>query len=385
MYILRFLLDVLFSLSSFYCIYLLFFAIASKINATVRNKESRPEKKILVLIPAYAEDRVIFEAVDSFLKQDYPRGHYEICVISDHMQEETNQKLAGLPIRLEIAQFPEGSTKVKALNLALSHTEHFDIAIIMDADNVVEPSFLTEIDRAFSPGVQVVQSHRKAKSTETPFQMLDAISEEINNSIFRQGHYNAGLSAALIGSGMAFDFDLIKSTLSHFSSVGGFDKELEHVLLKQRIRFHYLPNTAVYDEKIKKPEDFSKQRRRWLSAQWIYLKRFSPHFFPAIREGNIDFANKILQMMMLPRVLFLGGLLFLSLLMTLIHPASSIRWWILSGLVVFSLCLAIPSALWNRKIFRAMFYLGHAFVLMLLNLFRLKGANKKFLHTPHGE
>ena len=104
--------------------------------------------------------------------------------------------------------------------------------------------------------------------------LLDAISEEINNTIFRLGHAKLGLSAALIGSGMAFRYDLFRDTMADIKAVGGFDRELELTLLYRGKRFYYLPETFVFDEKIQNTGDFSRQRRRWLSAQWHYCQTF---------------------------------------------------------------------------------------------------------------
>ena len=183
---------------------------------------------------------------------------------------------------------------------------------------------------------------------------------------------------------MAFEFNPFKEELAGFTSVGGFDKELEHVYLRKGYHFHYLPETFVYDEKIRQAQAFAKQRRRWLSAQFFYFRKFIPQFFPALKEGKIDFCDKVLQTTMPPRVLFLGGLGFISLAMTLINPGWSLKWWILLTLLLISLLISIPKFLWNKKLLYASLYLGQAFILMFLNLFHLKGANKKFIHTSHG-
>lgn len=79
--------------------------------------------------------------------------------------------------------------------------------------------------------MQVVQTHRVAKNLNTNMAYLDAISEEINNSIFRLGHVNLGMSAALIGSGMAFEYSLFYKAMMSNTSVGGFDRVLEMKLL----------------------------------------------------------------------------------------------------------------------------------------------------------
>lgn len=380
---------VLFGLSTLYAAYLLFFALAAR---TWRPHKQRPTNtssdeafgRIVVIIPAYAEDKVIGECVASFLAQAYPAEKYRICVISDHMEEATNQTLSALPIQLIEAHFPDGSTKVKALNLAFSQLTDFDIAVIMDADNTVEPSFLREINQAFSAGSRIVQAHRQAKNTDTPFQVLDALSEEINNSIFRLGHVQAGLSAALIGSGMAFEFSGLKETLKYFKSVGGFDKELEHIYLRRGFHFDYLQETPVYDEKIKSPEVFANQRKRWLSAQFVSLRRFGPEIPWAIRNRKFDYLNKIMQTFMPPRILFLGGTFLMTIITLILIQPLWIKWLYLWLTVSGTLALATPSRLWNRKLFAAIPYTAHAFVLMFLTLFRIKGANRRFIHTPHG-
>ena len=56
--------------------------------------------KFLILYPAYNEDRVIINAVEHFLEQDYPADLYTVAVISDHMKSETNEYLRTLPIKL---------------------------------------------------------------------------------------------------------------------------------------------------------------------------------------------------------------------------------------------------------------------------------------------
>ncbi len=379
---------ILFGLSALYAFYLLFFALAAK-TWRAKRRDGNPDdnrtqcRSIVVLIPAYAEDKVILESVGSFLAQDYPKERFEICVISDHMEETTDHALEALPIRLIRARFPDGSTKVKALNLAFSQLTSFDIAVIMDADNTIEPGFLSEINLAFAKGSKIVQAHRQAKSTETPFQVLDALSEEINNSIFRLGHAQVGLSAALIGSGMAFEFESLKKTLSGFNSVGGFDKELEHTYLRMGYRFDYLQQTPVYDEKVKKSGAFATQR--WLSAQFVFLRRFGPEIPWALRKGKFDFLDKILQTAMPPRILFVGGTFAMVLFTLLFFPTFWYKWLLLWLTVSFTLAIAIPKQLWNRKLISAALYAGQAFVLMFLTLFCIKGANRKFIHTRHGE
>lgn len=367
-------------------VYLFVFSVASHIKRKTKNDLLvRKQNSFCLLIPAYKEDFVIMECVESCLKQNYPKELYDVVVISDRMSDETNSRLEALPVRL-IKVFFENSTKAKALNTAMEQLDRaYDVAVVLDADNTVSPEFLNEVNLIFqNDHVKIVQAHRCAKNTNTPLALLDAVSEEINNSIFRLGHANLGLSAALIGSGMCFHYSLFKQTMSTIDAIGGFDRALELTLMKEGIRVYYLPNTDVLDEKVQQHIDFSNQRRRWLSAQLHYLRSSLADLPEALLHKKWDFCDKVFQQMSIPRVLLLGFSSIFTLLITIINPIVAIKWWVLYGLLTGSILLAIPIYLYNKKLLFAILQLPFFFFLMAINIFKLKGANKKFIHTRHG-
>lgn len=376
---------ILFLIFGINVLYLFVFSVAARWG---KRKESTAkavyDKRIALLIPAYKEDSVILECVNSCLKQHYPQNKYDIVVISDRMEKATNDRLSSLGVKL-IEVFFEKSTKAKALNHAMAQLDDYDIAIVLDADNSIFPDFLSQINDLFSDEkTKIVQAHRCTKNTNTNLAILDAASEEINNSIYRQGHVNLGLSAALIGSGMAFDYNLFKDTMNKIDAVGGFDRALELILLKEGVQVLYLPDSLVLDEKVQYHDDFSRQRRRWLSAQLHYMRRNLKEILPAIKSGNVDLCDKIFQQMSMPRLLLLGFSGILTLAFSFIDFNLSIKWWILLATLSFALFIAIPKTLLTKKLLKAMLDVPYTFFLMALNLFKLRGANKKFIHTKHG-
>lgn len=383
MHILDWILYVLFAIN---VLYLLVYSLASLRPKAAKPAPSKEFKRFALLIAAYREDAVIIDTVQACLAQNYPADKYDVVVISDHMQPATNQQLSALPIKLLQVDF-EKSTNTKSLKAALEYLDKdaYDIALIIDADNIVNSTYLTEVNNAFgNPEVRVVQTHRVAKNLNTNMAYLDAISEEINNSIFRLGHVNLGMSAALIGSGMAFEYSLFYQAMMSNTSVGGFDRVLEMKLLYQRIFFHYLPDTYVLDEKIQKVKNFYQQRRRWLSAQYYSLAEFIHHLLPAIRSGKWDFCDKLFQQAALSRVLLLGFTFIFSVCLSLWAPSLAYKWWVIFGLLLFALAIAIPRRFWRWRLAKAICIVPYSFLLMFLNLFRLKEANKKFIHTEHG-
>lgn len=375
----------LFTIFAINIIYLFVFSVASLWRQRGHEPDIQTYKRIAILIPAYKEDAVIEECADSCLAQNYPQNMYDVVVISDRMSVCTNRSLQAKPLKLINIYFTN-STKSKALNHAMDQLEDpYDLALILDADNTISPDFLSQINAKFSTcGVEIVQAHRCAKNTNTPLALLDAVSEEINNSIFRQGHVNLGLSAALIGSGMCFDYTLFKTTMLSINAIGGFDRALELVLLRDGKRIYYMPESDVLDEKVQHPDAFSRQRRRWLSAQWHYLASSLKYVPEAIAHGRWDFCDKMFQQMSIPRIMLLGFSAIISLAVTFIDTDSAIKWWAIFGLLIFALLIAIPKRLFGKKLLIAVIQLPYFFALMALNIFRLKGANKKFIHTSHG-
>lgn len=368
-------------------LYLLVYSLASlRCCKPFVSTPAKNHKRFAILIAAYREDAVILPTVHACLVQDYPNDKYDVVVISDHMQPRTNAVLSSLPIKLLQVDF-EKSTNTKSLKAALEYLDkdNYDIALVIDADNIIAPSYLSEVNNAFAvAGVRVVQTHRVAKNLNTDMAYLDAVSEEINNSIFRLGHANLGMSAALIGSGMAFEYPLFYDAMMSNTSVGGFDRVLEMKLLYKGVHFHYLPDTLVKDEKIQKANNFYQQRRRWLSAQYYSFFEFANHLLPAIRDGKWDFCDKLYQQISFSRVLLLGFVFIIALAYSLCAPFLACKWWGIFILLLLALALAIPRRYWQWRLLRAVCWVPCSFLLMLLNLFRLKEANKRFIHTAHG-
>ena len=385
---------VVYSYFALASIYVLIFAIGSIFKKKQILVTASRLRKVAVLIPGYKEDNVIVEVAEKALIQNYPTEKFDVVIIADSFQPETIANLKKLPIKLIEVSFDK-STKSKALNKAMSIlTTDYEIALILDADNVMAPDFVSKINDAFDAGFTVVQGHRVAKNTNTSFAVLDAVSEELNNSIFRKGHRMLGLSSALIGSGMAFDYAQFKQRMTEIHAIGGFDKELELTLLRDGYTIEYLNDALVYDEKVQKVEVFENQRKRWLSAQFIYFGRF---FFSGVKHlllnGNIDFFDKVYQMVSPPRVLLLGITAIITAFYMFIQIAfpeneilsiSSECWFSVFGSVVVAFLLSIPSKFYNKQTFKALLTLPKAFISMFLSLFKLKGANKKFIHTQHG-
>ena len=336
----------------------------------------------LILYPAYNEDRVIVHSVEQFGEQNYPQDHYTVAVISDHMKPETNTLLAEYPIRLLQPTF-EKSSKAKAMQFAINEVEgQFDYVVVLDADNVVQPTFLHQLNVLCNSGYDAIQCHRCAKNANNDVAVLDGVSEEINNTLFRKAHNRLGLSSALIGSGMCFKYELFRKNVFMLTTAGE-DREMEALLLRQNVFIKYAADIHVFDEKVSSQDNFQRQRMRWMTAQIQSLISMLPKIPHALLHGNINFVDKTVQQALIPRSMLIMLLGFMSVLMTAVNPAWSIKWWVLFGCLAVALFIAIPAPLRIRSFGKALAIPGLV-LRMLKNILHIDHKNTDFIHTQHG-
>lgn len=370
--------------------YVAFFALVSLLPKKKRqaktNDESEPTD-FLVIFPAYHEDTVICRSVEEFLKQDYPQAHWQLIVVSDHMRPETNQWLAEQPLTLLQPTF-EKSSKAKALQFAIKEHDNWREGasnrkvVILDADNIVAPDFLTRLNAECHHIQGVVQCHRTAKNSDNDIAALDGTSEEINNTIFRRAHNQIGMSSALIGSGMCFDFEWFKAHVNNLSTAVE-DRELEALIMRENIYIHYAEDIYVYDEKVSSGDNFQRQRLRWMTGQVQAFISMLPYIPKAIGKGNINYVDKTLQQALIPRSILLITLPFFSLLMTIVAWPWSLKWWVLTACLCVAIFVAIPSQLRTRALFSKVLALPALAWKMTKNIAGIKKSNTDFIHTSH--
>lgn len=373
---------ILYILLALFTGYNLFFALASFCKREKKIPNPIRLQRFAVIFAAYKEDRVIIESVDNFLKQDYPADKYRVIVVSDHMEEATNQALSLLQVKLFVVNFHE-SMKHKSISYALDHLDAFDRVVILDADNITDHDFLTKINK-ITQTVKVLQAHRTRKNENTSVAVWDGISEEINNTIFRKGRVNVGLSSALIGSGMVFDFEWLKQHM-HECKTFAEDKELEAILARDNIFVDYSDDIYVYDEKTARQDILIRQRSRWFHAQILAFSLITKDF--NIRKINLSYIDKVIQWIPFPRpVRFL--LIFLMILFwSVVSFPVAIKWYYLLIIKIGTYLLAIPRNMYTQDFFVSITKLPSMMIALLrsytASICRVKKKDMSFNNTPH--
>jgi hypothetical protein len=110
-----------------------------------------------------------------------------------------------------------------------------------------------------------------------------------------------------------------------------------------------------------------------------------PYLPKAISSGNLDYCDKIFQWLIPPRMLLIGLPFVFGIMMLFINWTYSIKWWVILFLLMVALSMAMPDELYTASFRKALRKLPLLFLLTVMNLFQLRGVNKRFIHKQQEE
>jgi len=382
---------IIFSYLVFCTLYNLVFSVAAIVCRPARYDRVEIKNRFAIFIPAYKEDLIVLHTVRWALKQEYPSDKFDVVVIADQLRKETLSELSQLPIKL-IPVFFKQSTKARSIKFALEQLpeDEYECILILDADNLLGDMCLEKANHAYVQGFKMVQLHRTAKNKNTTTAILDAISEEIGNTIHRKGHRALGLSSTLIGSGMVFDYNIFKDVMLSLDIEDNpaEDRGINAEMLNRGLICEYIDSAYVFDEKVQSNQVLERQRVRWISAQLTYIREFwikQPLKTMTTSPNYFDYA---LQTLILPRSLLIVanflGLLFsvISLTMRLSFFPGVICWSMLLVGCILCFALSIGKEITRKELRRALLYFPVTFFSIVKALFRSSSSSKEFIHTP---
>ena len=354
-------------------LYLGVFAITSLFARHSETPKAKKQNRFIILIPTHKNGKSVMMTVKSILGQSYPMRQFDVTVIADKEDEMTLFHLAQQPITLLTPNY-EKNSRVKSLQLAINNLPQFkiyDVAIILEAGDVVESEFLQQMNDAYeSAGTKAILAHKVSLNRDTVTARLSAVFEEINNSIFRRGHISLGLPAAMHSSGMVFDFEWFKSYLQ-VAKPSWADKELEAMLTRQHIYIDYFDNIFVYGEKSREADDFNRQHRNWIWAQFKTFIRNVRYLPTALMNRHYYLLDKLIQWMLIPRMIMMLIIMAMCVIVPFIYMTAALKWWILFGIVVLIFALATPNYLVDEKWDRTFFMVPIVLLSSIFNKFSL--------------
>ncbi|HSZ32492.1 MAG TPA: glycosyltransferase [Puia sp.] len=357
--------------------YIAFLFVKTKITQAKDHSES----DYAILVTAYKDVSNIPYLVQSLLQLKY--SNYIIYIIADDCPE----------FKLDVDQSkviilrPETILKnqVKSHFYAIDHfrRKHERLTII-DSDNLVDPDFLINLDKAFDHGEEAVQGVRKAKNLDTSYACLDAANEIYYFFYDRKILYSIGSSCMLAGSGMAFTVKLYKACLENYQSSGaGFDKILQKDIVDRGFRIGYAEMALVFDEKTSQPEQLVKQRARWNNA---WFRHFNSGLLLMWKGIKLISINRFLFgfLIVRPPLFILLVVSFLILVTNFfLNPFAGIIWIILISIFVLGFFIALYNSNTDKRIYKSLIHIPKFMFLQMLSLFKTRKANQFSVATVH--
>lgn len=334
-----------------------------------------------VIVTAYQQTDQLPDVVNSILRLNY--DNYLVYVVADNC---------------DVTRLDFSSDRVVLLRpekvLASNIRSHFyairnfkrahELLTIIDSDNLVDNEYLNELNVFFSKGYQAVQGVRKAKNLDTRYACLDEAGDIYYRFIDRKLLFEAGSSAALSGSGMAFSTDIYRQCLEKEELAGaGFDKLLQYQLLLQGETIAFAEHAIVYDEKTSRTNQLVKQRSRWMNTWFKFAYLGLKMLLSAILDPNLNRFLFSLMLLRPPLFLLLGGAGVCAVASVFIHPWLAMGW-----IVVFLVFFAFfARSLFyfkaDRRVFQSLLSAPRFVFFQVLALLKARNANTISVATEH--
>lgn len=321
------------SVSSAYLLALLVTARAPARRSDPGGSPPRAALRLLVLIPAHDEETGIGETVRALIEADYDRDRRQIVVIADNCGDETGSVAARAGADVWTRQEPERSGKGQAVAWALMRAgNHHDAVVTVDADCIASPNLLAALSSAVAAGADAAQARYVASNpTASPAAALRYAGFALINSLRPRAKSRLGLSAGLLGSGMAFPNRTLESVPWHAFSVTE-DREYHLRLIEAGLKVRFVEEAWVSSAMPETHGGGAAQQMRWDTGNVLLARRFVPRLIVrGIRHRSADSMHAAVELLIPPQALLA------ALGMTTLFAGVALRARLARWLGVFSL------------------------------------------------
>jgi cellulose synthase/poly-beta-1,6-N-acetylglucosamine synthase-like glycosyltransferase len=311
---------------------------------------SRPS--IAILMPAHNEATVIGNTLQALLPQLTKTDR--VIVIADNCSDNTAQTArdAGASVIERHDDIKRGKGYALDFGVRNLHENPPDIVVIVDADCIVHEGALDRLARLCSGFKTPVQAQYLMQSPPNPGikTQIAEFAWLVKNLVRPRGYLRIGLPCPLMGSGMAFPWQVIaESALASGNIVE--DLKLGIDLNKNGVFTHYCPEALVTSRFPDANDTLSGQRTRWEHGHLSVI--FSE--FPAMFTGALKKFDPRLMAMALD--LLVPPLALLCMLMAALTGISGLFYGI-SGNLLPLLLSGGALAMVGLAVFSAWFKFG---------------------------
>ena len=339
------------------------------------------EADIAIIVTAYEQTALLPEVVNSILKINY--NNFLVYIVADKCDISDLNFLSEKVFVLRPRETLGSNTRSHFYAIRNFKRAHERLTII-DTDNLVHPEYLNELNKLFCAGFEAVQGMRAAKNFNTTYACLDAARDIYYHFYDGKSLFNAGASATLAGSGMAFTTKLFRESLEHLDITGaGFDKVLQYQIVNKGLRIAFAECAIVYDEKTANTDQLVKQRARWINTWFRYIS----YGFKLVGKGllHANWNQFLFGLILLRPPLFIFFILsaFFMLINLWVAPMVSVIWFISILLFTISFLIALRKSDTDQRIYNSLPNIPKFIFYQVLALLKIRKANEYSVATQH--
>lgn len=388
----RIILTILFLILAAIPVYFAVFCVIAVYRKFYHYPNSLIKHKIAVLIPARNEGKVIGNLIQSLREQNYPVDSYEIYALVNHCTDDTEQ--CAIDNGAKVLHCEDCCNKGEVLQKTfdvLMKDASIEAYVVLDADNLADPNFLTNMNDAFSQGHNLIQGRRTGKNVHTWMSKCYEVFYIMQNIFFNHARASVGESASFNGTAWLIGREYLRRHGYQTYSITE-DIELMAIAAMQEEKVSYCHDAVVYDEYPQTLSVSARQLDRWIFGQVQCMRRYSRKLFHSFFHRHYQPCLDMGLIFTMPIILIIALTAFIIWLANGSHVAQIVGksiGWILLLIYVFMIAVQAAAVKKNgssrKDLLSGMLcfpvFILTWLVLMPRNLFRRSMAWKPVEHT----
>ena len=287
LYILR---EALVWIITIFWLYQILVSLCSLVKIKDKPLKEKKDHRFMAIIPAHNEEAVVGNLVESLKNQNYNKELYDIYVIADNCTDNTARvaKEAGAIVyeRFDSTKKTKGYALDWFLQQKIKEDAPYDAFFIFDADNIVHPDFIKNMNKKLCQGEDVVQGYRDIKNpTDSWITAGYALFYWTMHRFYHLARYNLGMSPLLNGTGFMVKFDVIKPNgWDTVTLTEDIEFSLKRIIKGKKLGWAI--DAIVYDEQ---PTGFKQswsQRSRWTVGHIQCIKEYTKKLAISAKENK---------------------------------------------------------------------------------------------------
>ena len=292
--------SVIFTLCYAYQFFYIFVGLLKK----PKKFSAKKQHRFAVVVSARNESSVIGNLISSIRNQNYPQELVDIFIIADNCTDNTAEiaRSAGAIVyeRFNKEQVGKGYALDWMFNIIESEyaDRNYEGYIIFDADNVLDPNYIAEMNKVFDNGYRIITSYRNSKNYDTNW-----ITAGYSLWFLREAKYlnNArmqlGTSCAITGTGFLVSADVIRENNGWIHHLLTEDIEFTTDSIIHGEKIGYCADAILYDEQPTKFSQSYTQRLRWAKGFYQVFRNYGAKLVKGVFKGSFSCFDMLMTIM----------------------------------------------------------------------------------------